>query len=1000
MDIKDIFERKLKIESKVMSIASLFDNPDRFNNTNYKPYYQRNYVWDDEKATYFIESILIGTEIPPLIFFRNGDKVEVIDGRQRYETIFRFLNDKFRLKKNGLEKLDFESFINKFWKDLDNKYKDLIWETKIRIIEFSFFNPELLDEDIVEVVKREIFKRYNSGITPLKPGDIDKAIYIEDDLNTFLKNKLESDNYINGLIKELLFFDKKDKETLLKKIRQLFVQHRIPIKYYAIKKDSVIAKYYEYMFSSITDEEVESTYHSFVSKLNIIKTLKNLFEVTANTDKTYNRLITECVYWALSVYENEGLNLRDINKNDIESLYKYIIDNIDSYSQIRSSFFSELVNRYTVTSEFFTQKYNIIFEKYIYNNTNFKKENLEIDKNNNDSVEFEDIRMTKPEPESISIDDICIQMSRQRFYLRPVYQRNEVIDRKKASKIIESILLGIRIPPIFVYKRNNSYSEVIDGQQRLLSILGFLGKKYLNEDNVLSESVKHKFRLSLKDSILSNLNGYSYEDIVKEFPEYKTKLSNFDLWLIEISEKLNPKFDEIDLFIRLNNKPYPIKEYTFEMWNSYISRDIIESIKGTYENNKDWFYLRKNNSRMENENIYTALIYLHHTWLSSSEKNTFTPEELDIYKISNKISFRLKSKIDVSRFLENERNKSQVLRAINSFEFSFINKLKLILKQDGMEEFADFNSTLDDILLLGNGRRTQQSFYALWYFLYDLDYKLLETNKESVRKELTSLFKAISNIETKEEFESKVLQFKNKYSNRGSDEFTSFYISQVSSVSQTAKKHGGTNNSENNRWKIINLNLIDSNKANTVAPKNSSSTLPSLLVNKKIYAKDRVEASLNFNSDPISSDIYEIVVHRGGIDPKFLIAIISSKYYLKTLTKSNNEISVLTISMLKSLKIPYIDIESQKVFATVVDLIRNSTVESRSLFYFNLLDCLVFEIYNKSRLHENNINILAHLLKVEFDADTLDEANIYSKLSNPDSIIASNILKAISLISK
>jgi uncharacterized protein with ParB-like and HNH nuclease domain len=83
MEIREIFKNLIKIEPKVMSIESLFHNEERVNMTDYKPSYQRNYVWDDEKATYFIESILLGTEIPPLIYFRNTEKIEVIDGRQR-----------------------------------------------------------------------------------------------------------------------------------------------------------------------------------------------------------------------------------------------------------------------------------------------------------------------------------------------------------------------------------------------------------------------------------------------------------------------------------------------------------------------------------------------------------------------------------------------------------------------------------------------------------------------------------------------------------------------------------------------------------------------------------------------------------------------------------------------------------------------------------------------------------------------------------------------------
>ena len=145
MEIREIFENMIKIEPKVMAIESLFNNPDRVKKTNFEPWYQRNYVWDDEKATYFIESILLGTEIPPLIYFRSGDKVEVIDGRQRYQTILRFIKNEFKLKRNGLQKLENIGIANKTFKDIGD-LRDVFWDTKLRIIEFSFFFANIKKE--------------------------------------------------------------------------------------------------------------------------------------------------------------------------------------------------------------------------------------------------------------------------------------------------------------------------------------------------------------------------------------------------------------------------------------------------------------------------------------------------------------------------------------------------------------------------------------------------------------------------------------------------------------------------------------------------------------------------------------------------------------------------------------------------------------------------------------------------------------------------------------
>lgn len=57
-DFEKIFKQHLKIETYSKSIDSLF-SPRLLSKINYKPYYQRNYVWDTNKASYFIESILL-----------------------------------------------------------------------------------------------------------------------------------------------------------------------------------------------------------------------------------------------------------------------------------------------------------------------------------------------------------------------------------------------------------------------------------------------------------------------------------------------------------------------------------------------------------------------------------------------------------------------------------------------------------------------------------------------------------------------------------------------------------------------------------------------------------------------------------------------------------------------------------------------------------------------------------------------------------------------------
>ena len=208
-DITDIFKEKLKIDNIVKKVSSIFLNQRYAGKINYKPYFQRNYVWDEEKATYFIESILLGTEIPPLVLFQTKDKNEVIDGRQRYETIKRFLEDKLVLNGKGLHSL--KILAGKRYSQLDEDTRELFENTRIRILQFSVVDEPKLDEEKEEKIKKEIFRRYNSGITPLQKYDIDRAAYINDKLSNLLYSKIYNNTGLYNFLCEIIFSKSKKK---------------------------------------------------------------------------------------------------------------------------------------------------------------------------------------------------------------------------------------------------------------------------------------------------------------------------------------------------------------------------------------------------------------------------------------------------------------------------------------------------------------------------------------------------------------------------------------------------------------------------------------------------------------------------------------------------------------------------------------------------------------------------------------------------------------------
>jgi len=81
--------------------------------------------------------------------------------------------------------------------------------------------------------------------------------------------------------------------------------------------------------------------------------------------------------------------------------------------------------------------------------------------------------------------------------LRPEYQRRIVWSGKKKSLFIESLLMNIPVPPVFLYEYDLSRYEVIDGQQRLNTIVEFY------EDRLVLRGLKAPW---------SALNGLTYSN--------------------------------------------------------------------------------------------------------------------------------------------------------------------------------------------------------------------------------------------------------------------------------------------------------------------------------------------------------------------------------------------------------------------------------------------------------------------------------------------------------
>ncbi|MBU0962714.1 MAG: DUF262 domain-containing protein [Nanoarchaeota archaeon] len=749
-EIIKIFKEHLKIESRVISVEDLFGIRNR-TQIDYRPYYQRKYVWNNEKATYFMESILIGTEIPPLIFFHGNNQIEIIDGRQRFETIKNFMEDKLVLNPKGLmilKSLGKLSF-SKLNKDILIRFLD----SKIRVIDFRVINEPKLDPKKEDLIKKEIFRRYNSGITPLRRSDVDKATFIDDPITKKIKEKFQNDDTFYKKNLEL-FFPKRTNyegkallEELISKIRLLTVLHLIPIKYYSTlsnRKDIMNMFYHKY-------SEEEESLDLFMSEYE--KRIEYLYSIKKNINNVYyNQLISECMYWVFGVIENEGFALKDIlDTKFLEELSKIFESNIQIFSLENSHFYKEFNQRHRFTLEIFEKKLKKDFKNYLdsYNAREIRG-NIDLEKENLKEEVIESLFITKPAPTDITIESIKTKMQRDNFRVRPIYQRNEVMNITKASSLIESILLDIKLPPLFVYKNCNSVYEVVDGQQRILAILGFIGETYKDENGNTAQSNKHEFKLK-ELTIYNELEGLKFRDLEQR---YQNKILDFNLSVVEIDSKINENFNPIDLFIRLNSKPYPIKENTFEMWNSYADIDIIKKIKENVKKVEGWFYIRqpKNNNRMENEELYTTLAYIDHMQTFKNEKISKT---IDFHKRQDRIACRISDKKYISKLLSHsttgEKDKDNFLNSIKNIELLILKIRTLLITSDIDKDKLDsyLENELNSLFGL-KSRRRLQNFYFLYSMINEINIEMIREKRQEIFQDIQKIYEKLNQVKETE----------------------------------------------------------------------------------------------------------------------------------------------------------------------------------------------------------------------------------------------------------
>lgn len=317
------------------------------------------------------------------------------------------------------------------------------------------------------------------------------------------------------------------------------------------------------------------------------------------------------------------------------------------------------------------------------------------------------------EPEYI--DRLVKKFDLKELNLNPDFQRNEVWKDKQKSRLIESILIKIPIPSFYIDARDESNWIVIDGLQRLSTIIRYIKDEYL-----------------LKDlEFLQELNGKKFSQLDRIF---QRRIEDFKLTLYLIRPN-TPEDIALNIFTRINTLGEPLspQEIRHAIYNGKSTKLLKE--------------LSESEEFVSTVNPTPAM------------KKRMNDRELILRLLAFKISSytEYKSSNNLAIFLANTMKKINTMKEeeiSNLYDF-FIDSMKkanLIFGKFAFrkiyEEKSDYKRPINKSL-----------FETFGYFLPEHSYEVLESSKDKIVSKLreilthdyefeNSISRATNNIES------------------------------------------------------------------------------------------------------------------------------------------------------------------------------------------------------------------------------------------------------------
>lgn len=320
--------------------------------------------------------------------------------------------------------------------------------------------------------------------------------------------------------------------------------------------------------------------------------------------------------------------------------------------------------------------------------------------------------------------------------VNPEFRRKFVWDIKRASQLIESILLRVPIPTIYVSEVEDGRLEVIDEQQRLSSIFNFMDGKFPQVDRKSKEHKIIDFKLKGLKS-LKDLQGKMYINLDKTAQK---KIMDYPLNVVVIEKGSNPDI-KFEMFERINRGSMPLNDQ--ELRNCLYRGKLNRALNHKFCTNRDFLQLlnlKAPDTRFRDVELILRFLY---------------------FCDKTYLNYKPPIKLRINEFMKEYQNPDE--RKSDEFLEKFKTSVELTKETFGMNAFRRFyrgndekpagywekklNVSLFEIVMWGFSRYTKHNVMPVKDNIREALLYLLTTDEEFIRAiEISTTSKEAVNI--------------------------------------------------------------------------------------------------------------------------------------------------------------------------------------------------------------------------------------------------------------